>query len=278
MIPAPVGFQCRECVRAHTKATRQTTGRYGGRLSQNPRTTSIVLIAINVAIWGIIQVTALAKVQAQVVQFLGLLPRGMCVVTSDPNSHYPNVTETVCRTMEGVHWVPGIADGAWWQVITSVFTHVTIPHIALNCLTLWFLGPPLESLLGRTRFLVTYMLSGLTGSLAIYWLSPEISLSYGGSSAMFGLMGALLIILAQRKSDIRQLLLWLGMNILFTFIGHGISWQGHMGGLVGGAVLACVWAFTPLDTKLSRTQWILVVAILIAIIAGLVARTLLLSS
>jgi membrane associated rhomboid family serine protease len=261
-------------VKEHTKTTRQHQGSYGGSISANPRLTSIVLIAINVAIWGIIQMTAWAKVQYFVIQFLGLLPRGLCVVADQPGAYYPDLTKNACQRIAEGHWVPGIADGAWWQIFTSIFTHVAITHIALNCLCLWFLGPPLESLLGRLRFLVTYIVSGIFGSLAVYWLSSETSLTYGGSGSLFGLMGCLLVVLWLRKSDVRQLLMWLGLNVMITFIGGShISWQGHLGGLVGGALLGCIWGLVPAGQNRDRTQWILIGTALVLLALGLGLRT-----
>ena len=279
MIPAAVGFQCPECVRAHTRATRQNQGPYGGTLSRNNRVTSIVIIAINAAVWGVIQIAGFLGVQNRVVEFLGLLPKGLCMASTSPGSYYPDATSlTNCLMMPGGSWVPGVADGAWWQLFTSIFTHVAIWHIATNCLTLWFLGPPLESVLGRVRFLATYIVAGLFGSLSVYWLASPNSMSYGGSGSLFGLMGALLVILWKQKGDVRQLLMWLGLNIVITFVGGAsISWQAHLGGLLGGAIIACIWAFVPPSKVRARNQWLLIGAALVFILAGLVLRTLILA-
>ncbi|MCL2736535.1 MAG: rhomboid family intramembrane serine protease [Propionibacteriaceae bacterium] len=278
MVPAPVGFQCVDCVRAHTRATRQNQGVFGGQMSSNARHTSIVLIVINAVVWGAIQVAGFLGIQTRVVQFLGLLPQGMCVAADSPNQYWVGVDAATCRAISGSAWVPGVADGAWWQIFTSIFTHVNIMHIGLNCLTLWFLGPALESFLGRRRFLATYLVAGLVGSLFVYWLSPVYSLSYGGSGSLFGLMGALLLILWRQRMDVKQLLMWLALNVMITFMGGAsISWQAHLGGLVGGALLACVWAFVPQSPSRTRNQWILVGVLVVAVLAGMVARTVILA-
>jgi membrane associated rhomboid family serine protease len=276
MVPAAVGFQCPECVRAGTRATRQNQGPYGGAQSRNPRQTSIILIVVNAIVWAVLQVAQLAGLQYRIVWFLGLLPRGVCSSVTEPGSYWPAVSKVLCRANAGGTWIPGVVDGAWWQVFTSIFTHVSILHIAMNCLTLWFLGPPLESWLGRTRFLTTYLVAGLFGSLAVYCLSAEQSLSYGGSGSLFGLMGALLIILWRQKADVRQLLLWLGLNIVVTFVGASISWQAHMGGLVGGVLLAGVWVFVPSSAHRDRVQWGLVGVLGVVLVVGFAARTLVL--
>ena len=89
--------------------------------------------------------------------------------------------------------LPGVADGAYWQLVTSMFTHVQVVHIGFNMLALWVLGPQLELVVGRARFLALYFLSGLAGSALIYWAGPEYTLggTIGASGAVFGLMGAL---------------------------------------------------------------------------------------
>jgi len=279
MVPAAVGFQCPDCVRAHTRATRQNLGPYGGTRSHDPRVTSIVIICVNFLVWAVIQLAGFMHVQTRVVQFLGLLPQGMCMAGDSPGSYYPNIHSTaMCQGLSDGSWVPGVADGAWWQLFTSIFTHVAILHIGVNCLTLWFLGPPLETALGRVRFLTTYMVAGLFGSLSVYWLSPVDSLSYGGSGSLFGLMGALLVILWKQKGDVKQLLAWLGLNVLITFVGGAsISWQAHLGGLLGGALMGCIWVFVPSSANRNRHQWILVSVAVAVIVVGLIVRTFILA-
>ena len=274
MIPAAVGFQCPGCVKAHTRATRQNQGQYGGERSYDPKTTSIVLIVINAAVWGVIQLAALVKMQDRVVDFLGLLPQGMCLSTVESHVYYPDIGAAACQAMADKVWVPGVADGAWWQLFTSIFTHVSIMHIAMNCLTLWFIGPQLEAVLGRVRFIATYLVAGLVGSLFVYWLSGVGTLSYGGSGSLFGLMGALLIVFWRQRADVKQLLMWIGLNVLITVINLGaISWQAHLGGFVGGVILAGIWGFTPNSASRSRWQWASVAGLVVLIGVGLVVRT-----
>ncbi len=281
MIPAAVGFQCPRCVKAGARATRQHQGPFGGQLSTNPRQTSIVLIAINALVWLVITVGGWVLPHLPLAQWLGLMPEGICAPPGEINSYYPGVGHDLCRATGG-SWVPGVADGAWWQLVTSMFTHVSIIHIAMNCLTLWFIGPPLEMYLGRARFLVTYFVAGLGGSLGVYWLSSPTSLSYGASGALFGVMGCLLIVFWKQRADFKQLLLWIGLNLIITFAplggpgGASISWQAHVGGLVVGALLGCVWALLPSSARRGRTQWLLVAALALVIVIGLVGRTVML--
>jgi membrane associated rhomboid family serine protease len=158
----------------------------------------------------------------------------------------------ICSATPDGSWV-GVAAGDWWQPLTSMFTHVEVLHIGFNMLALWFLGPQLEMVLGRVRFLALYLMSGLVGSAAVYLLSPEYTPTLGASGAIFGLMAALLVIAHKQHADVSQLLIWIGINAGITFFaGANISWQGHVGGFVGGLALAGVLAYSPRER---RTTW-----------------------
>lgn len=246
MRQAAVGFQCPECVREGARTTR--TGRlpYGGQRSADPRQTTIGLIAANVAVW--LAVLATGGAGSKVVDALALLPRGRCGA-AQAGSFYPRVDEATCQsalaTTHGAHWVPGVADGAVWQLLTSAFTHVEVWHIGFNMLALFFLGPLLEGVLGRARFLAVYLVSALAGSAAVMLLASPGSQTLGASGAIFGLMGALIVVGLKVRANIQQLWFWLGLNLLFTFTAGGISWQGHLGGLLGGALAAGVLVLSP---------------------------------
>jgi membrane associated rhomboid family serine protease len=272
MIPAAVGFQCPQCVRAHTKQTRQNEGPYGGVVSANPNLTTIVIIAINLAVWALIQATGgRASVWTQ---YLGLSPLGSCGA-SEPGTYYPAVLDpNTCAAIAG-SWRPGVATGAVWQLATSVFTHVDLIHLGCNLLTVWFLGPTLERLLGRARFLALYLLAGLTGSAFVFRLSSPASNSIGASGAVFGLIAALLIIMRKLRQDARQIFLWLGINVLITVVNIGsISWQAHLGGFVGGAAITAILVFMPKERRATRQTWALT-AYGLLLAALIVARILL---
>ena len=260
MNQAAVGFQCPGCVQEGRRTTRQATAAYGGRPSTDPTLTSKVLIAINVAVW--ILITATGGGASPWVSRFSLLPVGRPVGMNDGT----------------VQMIDGVVDGAWWQLVTSMFTHVSLLHIGVNMLALWFLGPQLEAVVGRARFLTIYLLSGLVGSAFVYWLSPEYGYTYGASGAVFGLMGALLVVAIKMRLDFTQILLWIGLNAMITFFGRGlISWQGHLGGLVGGVVIALVIVYSP---RGHRSLWQTAGLGLVALgtLGAVVARTLTLLS
>lgn len=251
MIPAAVGFQCPECVAEGARTTRQNQGPYGGERSKNPALTSIVIIALNALVW--LAVTLTGGASSWLALWLPLRPLGDCFLASDPTRYLPDATPLTCAAQPGLTWVPGVADGAIWQLLTSAFTHIDILHIGFNMLALWFLGPQLERVIGRARFLALYLLSALAGSAAVLWLTDPGTSTLGASGAVFGLMGALLVLVIKVRGNVQSILMWLGINVVYTFLGAGISWQGHLGGLVGGAAIAAILAYAPRDNR-ARVQ------------------------
>jgi membrane associated rhomboid family serine protease len=157
-----------------------------------------------------------------------------------------------------------------------MFTHVEIWHIGFNMLALYVLGPQLEMVLGRARFLALDLLSGLVGSAVVYWLAAESSVTVGASGSLFGLMAALLVVAVKARGDVQGLLTLVAINVAITIFGRGfISWQGHLGGFVGGLLLALVLVYAP---RANRTSWQVLGVSLIALAtaAAVVARTLVL--
>jgi membrane associated rhomboid family serine protease len=257
MIPAAVGFQCPRCVQAFAKRTRQNEGPFGGAVSARPELTTYVLIGVNLAVFLLILLTG--GDSSVWVNRLGLSPVA--------SYHFTALNYTL---------EPGVAAGAYWQVVTSIFTHANFMHIGMNMLTLWFLGPPLERLLGRARFLALYFLAGLTGSALVLWLTGPTSVTLGASGSLFGLIAALIVILHRLHQDFRQILLWLGINVVMTLVMiQSISWQGHLGGLVGGAAITAILVFMPRRNR-ARHQWLALAGYTLLVAAAIVARILLL--
>lgn len=226
--PAAVGFQCDSCVRQGAKTVRRATAPYGGRPSANPALTSMALIALNALVW--IGVTATGGGGSRLTQTLALLP-------ASATYQFPD---------GAVELIRGVSDGAWWQLLTSGFLHVDLLHIGFNMVALWFLGPQLEMVLGRARFLALYLVSLITGSAFVMLLSGEHTQTLGASGAIFGLLGGLLVVAWKLRANVQQLLLWIGLNVAFTVFGASvISWQGHLGGFLGGVLVAGVLVLAP---------------------------------
>lgn len=253
MIPAAVGYQCPDCVSEGARSTRQNQGPYGGVRSRQPAQTSIVLIVINAAVWAFLLLTGGAA--SPWFLRLGLRPTGSCVPTDNPAQFFPGAGAEACAQLgPAATWMPGVAEGALWQLLTSAFTHLDVAHIGFNMLALWFLGPQLERVVGRTRFLALYLLAALAGSATVMWLSGDQTITFGASGAVFGLMGALIVLVLKVRGNVQPILIWLAFNVAYTFFGPGsISWQGHFGGLVGGAVVAAIIAYAP-RTDRTRVQ------------------------
>ena len=140
-------------------------------------------------------------------------------------------------------------------------------------MALYFLGPILEQALGATRFLAVYLLSALAGSTAVYWLSDPSTSTLGASGAIFGLMGALLILARSRGGDTRVLMTWLGLNVVMTFMMPSISWQGHLGGLAGGLVVALFLT----GRRRSTPQWVGLAVMAVVLLVAIAARSVMLA-
>ena len=151
-----------------------------------------------------------------------------------------------------VNGVPaGVANGDWWRLITAAFLHFGPIHLALNMISLWFAGRILEQVIGSWRYLLLYLVSGLAGSAGALYLSPN-SPTAGASGAIFGILGALLVL--ERRGTIAtggQVLMLIILNLVFTFTFSGISIGGHLGGLIAGIAMMLAYVRFRTSTPLS---------------------------
>jgi len=247
MRDASVGFQCPDCVKEGARSTRQGKAVYGGkRLTGNPMATTFALIAAN-----LVGFFAIRSGGGRVLDALALLPQS---------------------STRGFQEVEGVSGGAYWQVLTSAFSHYDVLHLGFNMLALYFLGPMLEQVLGRLRFLAVYFVSAFTASAAVMLVSNPNSQTLGASGAIFGLMGALVVVAFKVKADLRQILFWLGLNLVFTFYNTGsISWQGHLGGLIGGALTAAIIVYAPRKRR-EVIQWTGIALVLVVALVVIAAQ------
>ncbi|WP_028658547.1 rhomboid family intramembrane serine protease [Nocardioides insulae] len=270
MTPAAVGFQCPDCVSQGRRDTRSGRTAYGGLMPTNATITSLVLIAINVGVWLAIRLTG--GYSSRLFELLALSPSGTCTV--DGGRYFAGATEAVCGSgaFSAGTWSPGVADGAWWELVTSMFVHVSITHLLFNCLAIYVLGPQLEHVLGRARFLAVYLLSGLAGSALVYWVGPETGATHGASGAIFGLVGAWVVLALKRRTELRSVFVWVAIMFAYTFLMPNISWQGHLGGFLGGLATTAVLVYAPRERR-TAVQVGGLVAIGLVIAALVVART-----
>jgi len=130
-----------------------------------------------------------------------------------------------------------VSNGDWWRLVTAMFLHGSMLHLLFNMLALYWLGTIIEQALGTPRFLLVYFVSGLAGSAGALWFSSAIAVTVGASGAIFGLIGALLILeYLSTGSLMGQAMVLIVVNLALTFAVPGISIGGHVGGLAGGII------------------------------------------
>ncbi len=236
---AAVGHQCAECVGEGAKSVRQARTLFGGVPSATPLVT-YVLIAVNVAMFALQMMSS--ELQRALVLF----------------SH-------------------AVADGEWYRLISSAFLHYGPTHILFNMWALYVVGPPLEAALGRLRFASLYLVSALGGSVLVYLLSALGAQTAGASGAIFGLFGATFVVGKRLNLDVRWVVGLIALNLAFTFViplisSQNISWQGHIGGLVTGAVIAAAYVYAPRNNR-NAVQAGATVAVLVLFVALIWWRT-----
>ena len=165
-----------------------------------------------------------------------------------------------------------VAEGEAWRLVTSAFLHSGFLHLALNMISLYFLGSFAEIQFGSSRFLALYFVSGIAGGLAyLYFASSDPRPAVGASGAIFGLLGGVFGFALRRGTFslqnpiIAQLLLLTALNLFLGASIPNVSNTAHVGGLVGGLVYG--WLFAP--TVYSQKK--LVAAAPIAVAFGLEA-------
>lgn len=232
MRSAAVGHHCVDCVSEGARSVRRPRSAFGGVLQHS--TTPVItygLIAVNVVMF---------------------------------------VLQTASREVQGqlVLWAPAVAEGEWYRLVTSAFMHYGIAHLLFNMWALYVVGPPLEIWMGRLRFGALYGLSALGGSVLVYLVSPLGAQTAGASGAVFGLFGATFVVAKRLNLDVRWVVILIGINLVMTFTLPGISWQGHIGGLVTGALIAAAYVYAPAERR-NLIQGSVSVAALV-VFAGLV--------
>jgi rhomboid protease GluP len=169
-----------------------------------------------------------------------------------------------------------VAEGEAWRLITSAFLHSGFVHLALNMLSLYFLGSFAEVTFGRGRFLALYLTSGIAGGLAYLYFGSFNAPAVGASGAIFGLLGGVFGFairrgtFSTRNPVISQLLLLTAINLFLGATIPGVSNTAHIGGLLGGLVFGYLMAPTVYSQKkLVATTPILLAFGLEAVLLGL---------
>ncbi|GAA1748112.1 rhomboid family intramembrane serine protease [Nonomuraea wenchangensis] len=235
MRDAAVGFQCPECVAEGNRGIRQARSTFGGNVVRTPIVTYAILV-INLLIFG--------------AQYL----------TGDR------------VTGELAMWPAGVALGEQYhRLITAAFVHGGVMHILFNSWALYVVGPYLERSFGHARYIAIYLISALGGSVLGLWLDPLSQPTVGASGAIFGLFGAVFVVGRRLNMDVRGIAVLIVINLAITFVVSGISWTGHVGGLITGSLLAAAIAYAP---SRNRTLWqaATIAGVLIVLIALVLVR------
>ncbi|MFF2075111.1 rhomboid family intramembrane serine protease [Kitasatospora sp. NPDC058162] len=231
MVPAAVGFQCPECVSAGHAGTRRATTRFGGAPTLDGGLVTRALVGINLVVW----VLAAYVLNPRLGEVWSLASAG--------------------RAHLGGPY--GVADGPgqWYRLLTATFLHLQWWHVGLNMLVLLWLGPPLEEALGRLRFLALYLVAGLGGSTFAFLVAGDWMNSVGASGAVFGLIGATILMQLRDRGPLAPALAFLVFNLVVTFSRPGIDWRAHIGGLVLGGLTAFGLMYAPRGRR-GTVQWL----------------------
>lgn len=224
MVEAPVGFHCPVCIdQARRRRPVQRT-QFGARVGTGkPKVTYAVIIA------------------CAVVYALQLAPAYL-----PGASAWPSITNMFAYAP--VHTAAWNPDFEPWRMLTSSLLHSpsSAVHILFNMLALWFIGRVVEPAIGGLRYGALLLLSAFGGSVAVLYLTDPFTPTVGASGAVFGLFGALFILLRSTGAETGGLIALVAVNMVIGFIpGLNISWQGHLGGLIIGVLSALIIAKAP---------------------------------
>ncbi|MFC8720914.1 rhomboid family intramembrane serine protease [Kitasatospora sp. NPDC057198] len=238
MVPAAVGFQCPDCV--HGADARQERAR------QRPRTSAGALLALGDG-------ALVTKVLIGINLAVFLLTEYLA----------PDWQRRL--GMVSAAWASGaragVAEGPaeWYRLVTAMFVHGGLLHIAMNMFSLWVLGPQLERVLGRLRFLALYLVAGLAGNAFAYLLIGGYMFTVGASGAIFGLLGATAVLFKVTRTPMQPVIALLVVNLVLSFSLNGngpagvdtisIDWRAHVGGLVAGAAVAAGMFYAPRERR-----------------------------
>lgn len=234
--PAAVGVHCVDCVAEAARTTREGRTVFGGRVRGGRPVVTLTVVVLCVVSY-VLQLTVTGWTQ---------------------------------------QWAFSPVIGAFepWRFLTAAFLHSPsqIFHILFNMVALWMVGPYLEQALGRARFATLYLLSALGGSVAVVLLAPVTggwtTAVVGASGAVFGLFGAVLVVMRRLGRDAGPIIGILVLNGVLGFVLPNIAWQAHLGGLVVGALVGAAYAYAPRERR-ALVGW----AVPVAVVALLAVAT-----
>jgi membrane associated rhomboid family serine protease/Flp pilus assembly protein TadD len=171
----------------------------------------------------------------------------------------------------GGNYGPLTMEGHWWRLVSTMFVHIGLFHLAVNMWALYELGGLAEQIYGSVPTLVMYLLTGAAGSIASLARNPTI-VSAGASGAIFGLAGVLIVTLALRRLAVRSgeltivlasLLAFAGYNLSYGFLKGGIDNGAHLGGLTSGLLIGVALAAGHTQGRWRRESAVYAAAVLV---------------
>lgn len=257
MRTASVGFQCPSCVADGHATLRAPKAAYGGRARANPE-----------VVWALLGLNAVFFVltAGSSIGFGGGLSELFQKLALTPSYH--------AVLADGVPTVAdGVAQGEYYRLLTSMFLHFGVIHLALNMYALYLVGPELERALGRLRFGALYLLSGLGGSALSYALGPQSEIAAGASGAVFGLFAAFWVLERHRGRDASGITVMIALNLVISFTVPNIDWRGHVGGMVAGALVTAALVYAPPGKQRALVQALGAVVVAVLVVGVVAART-----
>ncbi|WP_404958628.1 rhomboid family intramembrane serine protease [Streptomyces sp. 147326] len=256
MISASVGFQCPECVREGSGTGHRPTANAprtiaGGVVAADPHLVTKILIGINVLVFLVGAINPARVVQLELI------------------GRYREFAYVVGP-------IEGVSTGEYYRLLTSVFLHTELWHIAGNMIALWVIGGPLEAALGRARYLAVYLLSGLGGSALVYLLTAPNTPTLGASGAVYGLLGATVVLVRRLRYEMRPVIVMVVLMLVLTFVplgGVSVSWPAHVGGLVTGALVGLGMLTPTAGRTRTLVQWGSCAAVFLLATALVLIRT-----
>jgi membrane associated rhomboid family serine protease len=235
MTPTSVGMRCPECAREKTKVRNMRDISVPGTWSATN-----ILIGINVIV------------------FLAEVASGVTLGGNDSGTvFYHGALFGPAISGFNQYTLPAGIGGThqYWRLLTSGFMHEGLIHIALNMMSLWFVGRSLEPAIGKKYFVGIYMASLFAGSFGSLLFEP-MAATVGASAAIFGVFGALIMVAHARRIPLWQtgLIPILLFNLVFTASDSNISLGGHLGGLIAGLITG--WMVTEWGERRRQHQWV----------------------
>ncbi len=221
MRSAAVGFHCPECVAEGARTQRSARTLFGGSVPTRGAVVTMTLIALSVVAFLIDS-----------------------IVPGNPREWW-----MVGLQLDDSGNLAGLSQGEWWRLLTAAFLHGGILHLLFNMYALYLFGPQLEAAFGHVRFAVLYVLSALGGSAVSYLFANPVQPSLGASGAVFGILGATLVVSRRLRYDVRGVTVLIGINLALGFVIEGIDWRAHLGGLITGMAVAYAFAYAPRERR-----------------------------